>query len=228
MDLFLHVLVASIGTTGVGAIDPLRKIGEICKRHNVFLHIDAAWAGAALILPEQRWMSDGIELADSIVFNPHKWLMTNFDCSAHYVRDPNALIRTLAILPEYLKSSQKESVINYRDWGIPLGRRFRALKLWFVIRSYGVEGLRKILRQHIELAKEAESWVAAAPDFEVVTPRSLTLFNFRYRPKNVSNSHEIDKINEILLNRLNNSGSVYFTQNRVLDCYTYSLVYWTV
>ena len=213
-------VVASIGTTGVGAIDPLRKIGEICKSHNVFLHVDAAWAGSALILPEQRWMSDGIELADSIVFNPHKWLMTNFDCSAHYIRDPDALTRTLAILPEYLKSSQKKSVINYRDWGIPLGRRFRALKLWFVIRSYGIEGLRKVLRQHIELAKKAESWIAVTPDFEIVAPRSLTLFNFRYRPKGVFTAHELDKINEILLQRLNDSGSVYFTQNRVLNCYT--------
>ena len=213
-------VVASIGTTGVGAVDPLRRIGEICRDHNVFLHIDAAWAGAALILPEQRWMSDGIELADSIVFNPHKWLMINFDCSAHYVRDPDALIRTLTILPEYLKGSQQESVIDYRDWGIPLGRRFRALKLWFVIRSYGVEGLRKILRHHIDLAKEAESWVTAVTDFEIVTPRSLTLFNFRYRPKDVSSAHELNKINEILLHRLNDSGSVYFTQNRVQGCYT--------
>ena len=213
-------VVASIGTTGVGAVDPLRKIGEICKNYNVFLHVDAAWAGAALILPEQRWMSDGIELADSIVFNPHKWLMINFDCSAHYVRDPDALIRTFAILPEFLKNHQQGHVIDYRDWGIPLGRRFRALKLWFVIRSYGTCGLRKILRQHIDLAKEAEGWITEAPDFEVVTPRSLTLFNFRYRPKNVSNAQEIDKLNEILLQRLNDSGSVYFTQNRVLGCYT--------
>ena len=213
-------VVASIGTTGVGAIDPLRKIGKICKDHNVFLHVDAAWAGAALILPEQRWMSDGIELADSIVFNPHKWLMTNFDCSAHYVRDPDALIRTLTILPEFLKSRQQGHVIDYRDWGVPLGRRFRALKLWFVIRYYGIEGLQAILRRHIDLAKKAEAWIAATPDFEIVTPRSLTLFNFRYRPQGVSNVHKLNRINEELLHRLNESGSVYFTQNKVLDCYT--------
>ncbi len=213
-------VVASIGTTGVGAIDPLRKIGEICRDHNVFLHVDAAWAGAALILPEQRWMSDGIELADSIVFNPHKWLMTNFDCSAHYVRDPNALIRTLTILPEFLKSHQQGHVIDYRDWGVPLGRRFRALKLWFVIRYYGIEGLRAILRRHIDLAKKAEAWVTAAPDFEIMAPRSLTLFNFRYRPKGLFNTHELDRINETLLHRLNDSGLVYFTQNKVLGCYT--------
>ena len=209
-------VVASMGTTGVGAVDPLRRIGEICRANDVFLHVDAAWAGAALILPEQRWMADGLELADSIVLNPHKWLMTNFDCSAHFVRDPDALIETLAILPEFLKSREQGHVIDYRDWSVPLGRRFRALKLWFVIRSYGVEGLRTLLRRHIALARNAESWVAAAPDFEIVAPRSLALFNFRYRPEGDVAEAELDRINTTLLHRLNDSGSVYFTQNRVL------------
>ena len=209
-------VVASMGTTGVGAVDPLRRIGEICRANDVFLHVDAAWAGAALILPEQRWMAEGLELADSIVLNPHKWLMTNFDCSAHFVRDPDALIETLAILPEFLKSREQGHVIDYRDWSVPLGRRFRALKLWFVIRSYGVEGLRTLLRRHIALARNAESWVAAAPDFEIVAPRSLALFNFRYRPEGDVAEAELDRINTTLLHRLNDSGSVYFTQNRVL------------
>ncbi len=212
-------VVASIGTTGVGAVDPLRAIGEICRANDVFLHVDAAWAGAALILPEERWMADGIELADSLVFNPHKWLMTNFDCSAHYVRDPDALVRTLGILPEFLKSREQGRIIDYRDWSIPLGRRFRALKLWFVIRSYGVGGLRAILRLHIALAREAEELVAADPDYEIVAPRSLALFNFRYRPSGFAPGAELDRLNEILLHRLNDSGSVYFTQNRVRDAY---------
>jgi aromatic-L-amino-acid/L-tryptophan decarboxylase len=212
-------VVASMGTTGVGAMDPLRAIGEICQEYGVFFHVDAAWGGSALILPEERWMADGIELADSLVFNPHKWLMTNFDCSAHYVKDPDALIRTLSILPEFLKSREQGQVIDYRDWSVPLGRRFRSLKLWFVIRSHGVEGLRGILRRHIALAQTAEAWVAEAPDFEIVAARSLSLFNFRYRPEGVDDALELDRLNETLLHRLNDDGSTYFTQNRVLGVY---------
>ena len=212
-------VVASMGTTGVGAVDPLGPIGEICREHDVFFHVDAAWGGSALILPEERGMADGVELADSFVFNPHKWLMTNFDCSAHYVRDPDALIRTLSILPEYLKSREQAEIIDYRDWSVPLGRRFRALKLWFVIRSHGVEGLREILRRHIGLARDAEARVAEAPDFEIVAPRSLSLFNFRYRPPGIEDPGELDRVNEALLHRLNDDGSTYFTQNRVRGVY---------
>jgi aromatic-L-amino-acid decarboxylase len=208
-----------MGTTGVGAVDPLRPIGEICQEFEVFLHVDAAWGGSALILPEERWMSDGVELVDSLVFNPHKWLMTNFDCAAHYVRDPDALIRTLSILPEFLKSREQGEVIDYRDWSVPLGRRFRALKLWFVIRSHGVDGLREILRKHIALARETEVWVAGAKDFEIVAPRSLSLFNFRYKPLGVEGPAELDRLNEALLHRLNDDGSTYFTQNRVRGAY---------
>ena len=168
-------VVASMGTTGVGATDPLKAIGQLCKEYEIFLPVDAAWAGSALILPEERWMAEGIEMADSIVFNPHKWLLTNFDCSAHYVKQPELLIRTLSILPEYLKSREQDQVIDYRDWSVPLGRRFRALKLWFVIRSYGVKGLQKIIRNHIKLAQHAATWMDEDPEFELVSPRSLSL-----------------------------------------------------
>jgi aromatic-L-amino-acid decarboxylase len=212
-------VVASMGTTGVGAVDPLGPIGEICREHNVFFHVDAAWGGSALILPEERWMAEGVEHVDSFVFNPHKWLMTNFDCSAHYVRDPDALIRTLSILPEFLKSREQGEIIDYRDWSVPLGRRFRALKLWFVIRSYGVVGLRDILRRHIALARDAEAWVAGTPDFEIVAARSLSLFNFRYRPADIDDPEELDRLNEALLHGLNDEGSAYFTQNRVRGRY---------
>jgi aromatic-L-amino-acid/L-tryptophan decarboxylase len=212
-------VVASMGTTGVGAVDPLRPIGEICREYDVFFHVDAAWGGSALILPEERWMADGVELVDSFVFNPHKWLMTNFDCSAHYVRDPDALIRTLSILPEFLKSREQSEIIDYRDWSVPLGRRFRALKLWFVIRSHGVEGLREVLRHHIALAREVEAWVREAPDFEIVAARSLSLFNFRYKPEGVDDARELDRLNEALLHRLNDDGSTYFTQNKVRGVY---------
>ena len=147
-------VVATLGTTGVGASDPLRPIGEICREHGLYLHVDAAWAGSALLLEEQRSLIDGAEHIDSFVFNPHKWLLTNFDCSAHFVRDARALVRTLSVLPAYLQSRETGEVIDYRDWGVPLGRRFRALKLWFVLRSYGVARLQAMLRAHIAWTAE--------------------------------------------------------------------------
>jgi aromatic-L-amino-acid decarboxylase len=208
-------VVATLGTTGVGAVDPLRAVGEVCRRHGVYLHVDAAWAGSALVLPEHRWMLDGVERADSIVFNPHKWMFTNFDCSAHFVRDPDALVRTLEVLPEYLKTRERSQVIDYRDWSVPLGRRFRALKLWFVIRAYGVEGIRRMIAAHIALAAELERWIAAAPDFELLAPRSLALLNLRYRPAAMTDGPELDRLNARLLERLNDSGALYVTQNRV-------------
>ena len=208
-------VVASIGTTGVGAVDPIKKIATLCKEFDIFLHIDAAWAGAAMILPEHRSMADGIELADSIVINPHKWLLTNFDCSAHFVKDPTSLTSTLSILPEYLKSKESEDIIDYRDWSIPLGRRFRALKLWFVIRYYGVGGLQKMIRKHIEFASQVEEWINDSKNFELLAPRSLSLLNFRLLSKQSGKVLDIDKLNLKLLNDLNDSGTTYFTQNRV-------------
>ena len=211
-------VIASLGTTGVGAMDPLRAIGEICRRHRVWLHVDAAWAGSALVLPEHRDMLDGIEHVDSFVFNPHKWMFTNFDCSAHFVRDPEALIQTLEILPEFLKTRERSRVIDYRDWGVPLGRRFRALKLWFVLRAYGVRGIQDQIRAHVDLARELEGWIAAAPDFELLAPRSLALLNFRYRPAVVP-PEGLDALNARLLETLNDSGALYLTQNRVAGAF---------
>jgi len=211
-------VIASLGTTGVGAMDPLRPIGEICRRNRVWLHVDAAWAGSALVLPEHRDMLDGIEHVDSFVFKPHKWMFTNFDCSAHFVRDPEALIRTLEILPEFLKTRERSRVIDYRDWGVPLGRRFRALKLWFVLRAYGVRGIQDQIRAHVDLARELERSIAAAPDFELLAPRSLALLNFRYRPAVVP-PEGLDALNARLLETLNDSGALYLTQNRVAGAF---------
>jgi aromatic-L-amino-acid/L-tryptophan decarboxylase len=206
-------VVACLGSTGVGAIDPLAPIAEICRAQNLYLHVDAAWAGSALLLEEQRWMTLGVEQADSFVLNPHKWLLTNFDCSAHYVRDPDALVRTLSILPAYL-ASRETDVIDYRDWGVPLGRRFRALKLWFVIRAYGVERLQAMLREHIALAAELASQIDATPDFELTTPASLALLTFRYRPAG-TDDQALDRLNEQLLHTLNDDGRLYLTPTRV-------------
>jgi aromatic-L-amino-acid decarboxylase len=210
-------VVASLGTTGVGAVDPLRPIAEICRAERLYLHVDAAWAGSALLLEEQRWMIEGIGQADSFVFNPHKWLLTNFDCSAHFVREPGQLVRTLSVLPHYL-TSREADVIDYRDWGVPLGRRFRALKLWFVIRAYGVEHLKAMLREHLAWTADLASQIEAEPDFELTTPASLALLTFRYRPAGHDDA-ALDRLNERLLHALNDDGRLYLTQTRVRGRY---------
>lgn len=207
--------IATLGTTGVGGIDPLSAMGEICRRHGLWLHVDAAWAGSALLLPEFRSMADGAEFADSFVFNPHKWMLTNFHCSAFYVRDRQALTRTFEILPEYLKTDEDRDVINFRDWGIQLGRRFRALKLWFVLRAYGLEGIRAKLRKHIEWTARLAELIRSDANFEITSPPVLALFSFRYRPAGNTGSAELDGLNVRLLAALNDSGKAYFTQTRV-------------
>ncbi len=200
---------ATIGTTSSNAIDPVRKIGEICRAHGVWLHVDAAMSGTAALCPEFRWTHDGAELADSYCFNPHKWMFTNFDCDCLYVADRAALIRTLSVLPEYLRNQATEAgaVIDYRDWHVPLGRRFRALKLWFVIRHYGVEGLRHHVRRHVELAQEFAEWVRADGNFELAAPAPLNLVCFRHRGG--------DAANQKIMDRLNQSGDLYLTHTKL-------------
>lgn len=208
-------VIATIGTTGSNAIDPLKMIGEICRNHEVWLHIDAAYAGTALLLPEMRWMVEGIELADTFVFNPHKWMLTNFDCSAYYVKDPEALVRTFEILPEYLKTAEGTRVHNYRDWGVQLGRRFRALKLWFVIRSYGVEGLQGIIRNHLTLATDVKQWIEKTEGFELMAPMPLNLICFRCHPKGVDDRDRLNEINERILEAVNHTGKLYLTHTKL-------------
>jgi aromatic-L-amino-acid decarboxylase len=192
-------------------------IGRICRDAGVWLHVDAAMSGTAALCPEFRWIHDGVELADSYCFNPHKWMFTNFDCDCFYVADRAALIRTLSVLPEYLRNKATESgaVIDYRDWQIPLGRRFRSLKLWFVIRHYGVEGLRHHIRRHIELAQRVAEWVKEAEDFELAAPVPVNLICFRHRGG--------DEINRRLLERLNRSGKLHLTHTILKDRYTLRL-----
>jgi aromatic-L-amino-acid/L-tryptophan decarboxylase len=202
-------VAATVGTTSSLAYDPLPAIGEICKRENVWLHVDAAMAGTAALCPEHRSILQGLELADSFSFNPHKWMFTNFDCNCFYVADRSALIQALSILPEYLRNQASEAgaVIDYRDWQIPLGRRFRALKLWFVIRHYGVEGLRYHIRKHIALAQEFAAWVEQSADFEIAAPVHLNLVCFRHKGGEAANQR--------LLDRLNQSGRAYLTHTRL-------------
>ncbi len=160
-------------------------------------------------------MINGIEKVDSFVFNPHKWLFTNFDCSAYFVRDAESLIKTLEILPEYLKTQSRGQVNDYRDWGVPLGRRFRALKLWFVIRSFGVSGLQERLRYHLQLTKQLQQKIKESDNFEIMAPVALNTICLRYHPSGTNDPAQLDKINENLMHQLNESGKVYFTHTRL-------------
>ncbi|MFN2370090.1 MAG: aspartate aminotransferase family protein [Candidatus Krumholzibacteriia bacterium] len=207
-------VVATVGTTGATAIDPLPVIGPIAARHGLWLHVDAALAGTAAIVPELRWILDGVEHADSLVFNPHKWMFTNFDCSAWYVKDPAHLERTLAIDPEYLKTDQDQLVRNFRDWGVPLGRRFRALKLWFVLRSFGARRLREMVAAHIALAQEFAGWIDAADGWERLAPVPLNTVCFRLRPAG-ADLETCNRLNKALLDRVNNEGTIYLTLTKL-------------
>ena len=208
---------ATVGTTSSNAMDPLRPIGEICRRHGLWFHVDAAMSGTAAVCPELRWIHDGLELADSYCFNPHKWMFTNFDCDAFWVADRASLVRALSVLPEYLRNRATESgaVIDYRDWQIPLGRRFRALKLWFVIRHYGVEGLRHHVRRHIALAQAFREWVEREPRFELAAPAPLNLVCFRHRGG--------DEANERILEAVNASGRFFLTHTKLDGRFTLRL-----
>ncbi len=204
---------ATLGTTSSNAVDPIARIGEICERERLWLHIDAAMSGIATLCPEFRFLNDGIDRADSYSVNAHKWMFTNFDCNCFYVRNRKVLIDTLSVLPEYLRNQATESgaVIDYRDWHVPLGRRFRALKLWFVIRHYGVQGLQHHVRRHVELAQQFASWVREDERFELVAPATLNLVCFRHRGG--------DEINEVLMNRLNATGKLYLTHSKLDGCF---------
>ena len=205
-------VIACVGGTSIGATDNIREICIIAARHGLYVHVDAAWAGAAMICPEFRHYWDGIDAADSIVFNPHKWLGAQFDCSVQFLRDPKSLVKTLAIQPEYLKTHGKAGVINFSEWSVPLGRRFRALKLWFLMRAHGMEQLREMIRNHVAWSQGLAIRLAAEPDFEIVSQPMLSLFSFRHRTDSLEGS---DEHNISLVNQINDDGRIYLTQTRV-------------
>jgi aromatic-L-amino-acid/L-tryptophan decarboxylase len=205
-------VVLCVGGTGTGATDPIDACMDVAEAFGLFVHVDAAWAGSAMICPEFRDLWEGVERADSIVFNPHKWLGVQFDCSAHFLRDPDDLVRTLAISPEYLKTHGADGVINYSEWSVPLGRRFRALKLWFVLRAYGLEGLRARIRDHVRWARALHERLAETPGFQIVTPPMWSLFTFRYAPEGAGDP---DALNLALVRAINDDGRIYLTQTRV-------------
>ncbi|MEU4739634.1 aminotransferase class V-fold PLP-dependent enzyme [Actinosynnema sp. NPDC023658] len=203
------LVCATVGTTGTGAVDPVREIAAVCAEHGIWLHVDAAWAGPAALCPEFRDLFDGVDLADSFTANAHKWMLTAFDLSLFWTAHPDVLVDALTILPEYLRNTATESgaVVDYRDWQIPLGRRFRALKLWSVLRWYGLEGVREHLRGHVELAELLESWVSASEDWELVAPRSLSLVTLAHRAG--------DEATRTAMERVNASGSAFLTHTAV-------------
>ncbi len=204
-------VIGAMGTTGTGATDPLERIAEICKRHTIWFHVDAAYAGTALILPEFRETVKGFGMADSFVFNPHKWMFTNFDSSAFFVRDPELLTKTFSLIPAYLQSGQ-DTDLDFSNWGIQLGRRFRALKLWFVIRHFGVEGLQRKIREHIRLGELFEKNVIADPRFELVTERRLNIVCFRLHDPD---PERCNPKNKVFLEKINRSGKVFLSHTEI-------------
>ncbi|HWP03062.1 MAG TPA: pyridoxal-dependent decarboxylase [Gemmatimonadaceae bacterium] len=208
-------VVATVGTTGTGRVDPVADVAAICRRENLWLHVDASYAGTAAILPELAHILDGIDGADSVVVNPHKWLFTPQDCSALYTRHPEILRRTFALVPDYLRTSEGDEVVNLMDYGVQLGRRFRALKLWMVIRAYGTQRIRALLRHHIDLAGQFAGWLSSTPGWELAAPQRFSLVVFRYAPADFDEDDR-NEANRRILEYVNRSGKV-FLSHTVLD-----------
>jgi len=204
-------MVAAVGTTASTALDPVQGMAELAGRHGIWLHVDAAMAGSAMICPECRWMWEGVEAADSVVLNPHKWLGAGFDLSAYFVRDPQHLIRVMSTNPSYLRTRHDGEVKNFRDWGIPLGRRFRALKLWFLIKDQGVAGLQARMRRDLAFAQWFRAQVDQAPDWERLAPVPLQTICIRHRPAGLAGEDELRRHNLAIADRINASGRFYLT-----------------
>ena len=208
-------VTATVGTTSTTSVDPVAAIAEICRRHNLWLHVDAAYAGSAALMPEFRWAFEGCGQADSFVTNPHKWLLVPMDCSVFYTRRPEVLRRAFSLVPEYLETQADPRAVNLMDYGVPLGRRFRALKLWFVLRSYGREGLAAMLREHVRLAQWFAREVEADSRFELAAPVRFSVVNFRYKGS--------DESNRRILERVNAAGDVFLSSTVLSGKYTMHL-----
>lgn len=210
-------VVATVGTTSTTSIDPVPLIADICRKYNVWLHVDAAYGGAAAIVPEMRWVLDGCDRADSLVVNPHKWIFTPMDLSAFYSRRMNVLKQAFSLVPEYLKTGQDASVHNLMDYGVQLGRRFRALKLWMIIRTYGRKGVAARIREHMRLAQLVSGWIDRDPCFERLAPVEFSTVCFRALP---ADGGDADKLNEALLHAVNATGQIFLSHTRLHDKFT--------
>ncbi len=215
-------VVATVGTTGVTAVDPVPAIADICQQEGVWLHVDAAYGGSAAVVPELRHVLDGCDRADSLVLNPHKWLFVPIDCSAAYTRHPAVMRQAFSLTPEYLQTGVAD-VTNLMDYGVSLGRRFRSLKLWFVLRYFGRSGIAAALREHVRLAAEFARWVSDAPDFELLAPVPFSVVAFRYHPPGEDDEERLDGLNQALLDRVNESGEVFLSHTRVAGRYAIRL-----
>lgn len=207
-------VVATVGTTSTTSVDPVEEIAVICQKNNLWLHIDSAYAGVTAIIPEMKWIIKGWERADSIVINPHKWMFTPMDLSIYFTRKPEILKQAFSLVPEYLKTKQDDEVENLMDYGIQLGRRFRSLKLWFIIRYFGVDGLSERIKFHIQLAKEFAEWIDDEKHFELMAPAPFSTVCFRYNPGNKTEG-ELNKLNEKLLEDINTSGKIFLSHTRL-------------
>jgi aromatic-L-amino-acid decarboxylase len=216
------LVAATVGTTSTTSVDPVAQIAAVCRAHGLWLHVDGAYGGIAAVVPELQHVLEGCEHADSIVVNPHKWLFTPIDCSAFYVRDPVLLKRAFSLVPEYLTTEQ-DGVTDYMDWGVQLGRRFRALKLWMVIRYFGHEGLAAHIRRHVALGQQFAAWVDAAPDFERLAPTPFSTVCFRAHPRGLNDEAELERLNARLLDAVNASGEIYLSHTRLRGAYTLRL-----
>ncbi|NUM61775.1 MAG: aminotransferase class I/II-fold pyridoxal phosphate-dependent enzyme, partial [Ignavibacteriaceae bacterium] len=209
-------VVATVGTTSTTSIDPIEEIAELCEKYNIWLHIDAAYAGVAAMIPEMKWITKAWEKADSIVVNPHKWMFTPMDLSIYFTRKPEILKQAFSLVPEYLKTKVDDEVENLMDYGIQLGRRFRSLKLWFIIRYFGVDGLASRIKNHIKLAKEFAEWVDNENDFELMAPVLFSTICFRYNPGNKT-EEELNNLNEKLFEKINSSGKIFLSHTKLND-----------
>ncbi|MCL5031482.1 MAG: pyridoxal-dependent decarboxylase [Bacteroidetes bacterium] len=208
-------VVATVGTTSTTSIDPVNEIADICKREKLWLHVDAAHAGVAAIIPEMRFIIDGIEKADSLVVNPHKWMFTPVDLSILYTRKPKILKQAFSLVPEYLKTSEDNIVINYMDYGIQLGRRFRSLKLWFIIRYFGTEGIANRIKDHLRLGKIFAEWIGQNTNFEKMAPVPFSTICFRAHPQDLNDEQKLNELNEQLMNSVNSTGKIFLTHTKL-------------
>jgi aromatic-L-amino-acid decarboxylase len=216
-------VVATVGTTSMTSVDPVEAIADVCEAESLWLHVDGAYAGVSAILPEMRWILRGADRADSICVNPHKWLFVPVDFSAFYTRRPDMLRRAFSLVKPYLETEYDETTANLMDYGPQLGRRFRALKLWFVLRAYGVSGMQSMLRDHIDLARQFERWVTDRQDFEMVAPRLFSTVCFRAKPAGMTDDAELDQLNRDLLRLVNGSGDAYISHTDVQGSYVLRL-----
>lgn len=213
-------VVATLGTTSSTAVDPIAEIAALCAQYGMWLHADAAYGGVLAMLPERRAMFAGLERADSLVVNPHKWLFTPMDCSVLWTRHPDVLRRAFSLTPEYLRTREQDVALSYSDYSFQLGRRFRALKLWFVLRAFGLEGIQTRLRFHCALAERAAAWIAAEPEWELLAPVTMSVVCFRHRPAGVQDEAALEAHNTAILERVNASGRVFLSHTKLNGRYT--------